>query len=151
NIGQQRRHGIADAQAALRQSARQTARALVGLSPGAALCAVNHRDAARIDVRRALEERQRRERRVVRRILVELLLVGIAFHAVLSIRRQRTPPFASFSMASRYFSWSATSSGRARSTLRLETSTCSAASAAAAAAGVSSSIIRLSWPRVIAR
>src|SRR5207253_8486161 len=108
---------------ALRLGVRQTARALVGLRPGAALCAVNHRDAARIDVRRALVEGQRRQRRVVRRILVELLLVGIALHAVLSIQRQRTPPFASFSIPSRYFSWSATSSGSARSTLRDRKST----------------------------
>ena len=65
------RDGVVLADAAPRQRGGQAAAAGIGLAPGVALGAVHHRGLVRIDIGRALEKRQRRQRRIVRLVPVE--------------------------------------------------------------------------------
>ena len=66
HVGRHDRHGIARADAGLRQCRGQPPAAPVQLGIGDAPVAVHHRDLARIDLGGALEEAQRRQRDVVR-------------------------------------------------------------------------------------
>jgi hypothetical protein len=80
-LGQHGGDRVAQSEAALGERRAQPAGARVGFLPGEAPIAVHHRDALRVDISRALDERQRRQRRVVGGVLVELLLVGIGLGA----------------------------------------------------------------------
>ena len=73
-IGQQHRHGVADADPAPRQRRREAPRTGVRFLPRVALRAVDHRQAPRIDRCGALDERQRSQRHEVCPGLVQVVL-----------------------------------------------------------------------------
>ena len=74
-IREHRRHGIADAYPPARERGGEPPAARIGLGPRAAARPVDDRGAVWIDVSGALDESQRREGRVVRRVLAEIELV----------------------------------------------------------------------------
>ena len=73
-VGQHRGHRMADANAALRERGGKPPAARIGLGPGVALGAVDDRRALGINVCGALEERKRRQRRVVGRVLFQIVI-----------------------------------------------------------------------------
>ena len=77
------RHRIAAANAKPGQRGCKSPGALIGLRPCVSPLAVHDRGQVRIHVRGASDQRQRRERRVVGRVLVQVLLEGVALgHAM---------------------------------------------------------------------
>ena len=78
NIRQHCRNGVTFADAAFFQRRRQLAATQILVFPGSALCAMHHRDPMRIDVGRFIQKRQRRERRKVRAVLIQMGIVGMA-------------------------------------------------------------------------
>ena len=98
DVRRHHRDRVVLADAAPRQRRCQTAAARVGLAPGEALRAMHDRGCVRIDVGRALQEGQRRQRRVVGLVAVEPSQIGaVAGHAVSparchSMQAGRAPP-----------------------------------------------------------
>ena len=89
SVGRHHRDRVAAADAEARERRGEPARALVDLGPGVASIAVHHRHAIGERRRAAGQERERRERNVVRRVLVEVGLVRIhrCLHSYGSARR----------------------------------------------------------------
>src|SRR5689334_2862643 len=77
HVGRHHRNRVAFADAAAAERAREPAAALVGLRPGIAARTMNDRGPRRIDRRRPLQERERRERHVIRGVALEPDLVGV--------------------------------------------------------------------------
>ena len=75
-VGRHHRDRVAAADAEPAERRRQPARSLVDLGPGVALVAVHDRDVIGKRCRAARQERERRERNVVRRVLVEVVSYG---------------------------------------------------------------------------
>ncbi len=79
-IGQHRRDGVARADSRAHQRRRQAAAALGGFAPGEAPLAVHDRRLVWPYRGRAVQERERRQRRVVGRVALEVLLVEVDAH-----------------------------------------------------------------------
>ena len=77
HVGREDRHGVALADSPCRQRGSQGQAAALGLAPREAAFAVYHRDAIRIDRCGALEEAERRQRREVRGVLLESVVIRI--------------------------------------------------------------------------
>ena len=77
-VRRHQRDRVAGAHSRLLQRRGEAARARVGLGPGVATRAVHHRKVLGIRVGRARDQRHRRQRRVIRRVALQVLLVGLA-------------------------------------------------------------------------
>ena len=74
-VGGHQRDRVADADAGLGERRGEPAAARIGLGPGVAALAVDHGEMSRVRVGRARDQRQRRQRRVVGEVAVEVAVV----------------------------------------------------------------------------
>jgi hypothetical protein len=89
-VGQHHGHGVAQADAAGEQGTGQAATAGVGLAPGLPQGAVHDGQAFRVDQRRALDEGQRREGRVVGRVARQVLFKDVRHGEALRMGMRRS-------------------------------------------------------------
>ena len=83
------KHSVTAADATPRERAREPSAALFGLAPGPSNRAVDDGEAFRVDGSGAAQERDRRQRDVVRVVLVEAEIVGGAHSSIVTDRLGR--------------------------------------------------------------